>query len=510
MQIKDEYIDELFARKLGNVEATPPNDGWLRIENELNRRSHMMRKFWLAAASFALVLSVTATVVYMQTNAVMDKDTTIAVLEKGLQQHEQQLSTANNENSAAQQEKEQPMTLQGEKNTPQGEAPMGLATATYPASVGPTALRNENDIVIPETAETQSVSTIPESAVTVSDIREDTEIASDIPVYVDSWDEMLRMQPIKANRLWIMSNKLPQLKRDVSARKTEETVAVVTPSMPVYNDIAYVDVTNISTRPRPRNRWEITGQFAPMYSYRAISSVPNGTNKSDFDDAESPLLAYSGGITVAYRVFDRLSVQTGVFYAQMGQSINSVTPVANMYVTLSSNNSYTKNFVRTSSGSVTVPSNIKSDVNTTYAPYFNAESQSVSTNTIAANVSSPAKYRLVERIDYVEIPLMLRYKIIDRKLNFYVLGGMSTNVLVNNNVFVDNGSELVKGGSILMARPVNYSSTLGLGIDCQIAGNLLVSIEPSFKYYLQSYTPSSQISSNPYSFGLFTGIIYRF
>jgi hypothetical protein len=508
MQIKDEYIDELFASKLGNMEATPPNDGWLRIENELNRRSRMTRKFWLTAASFALVLSVTATAVYMQTHAVMDKDTT-AVLETDSQQHEPQLSTANNENSA-QQEKEQPVTPQGEKNTPQVEAPVRTATVASPASVDPAALRSENDIVAPETVEISSVSTIPESAVTVSDIRENTEMPSNIPVYVDSWDEMLRMQPMKANRLGIMSNKLPSLKWNVSEKKTEETVAVATPSMPVYNDIAYADVTNISTRPQLRNRWEITGQFASMYSYRAISSVPDGTNKSDFDDAESPLLAYSGGITVAYRVFDRLSIQTGVFYAQMGQSINSVTPVANMYVTLSSNNSYTKNFVRTSSGSVTVPSNIKSDVNTTYAPYFNAESQSVSNNTVVANVSSPAKYRLVERIDYLEIPLMLRYKIIDRKLNFYVLGGMSTNVLINNNVFVDNGSELVKGGSILMARPVNYSSTLGLGLGYQITGNMLIGLEPSFKYYLQSYTTSSQISSNPYSFGLFTGIIYRF
>ncbi|MDR1171357.1 MAG: PorT family protein [Bacteroidales bacterium] len=493
------------------METTPPNDGWLRIENELNHRSRMTRRFWLAAASFALVLSVAATVVYIQTNAVMDKDTTTAVLEKGLQQYKQQLPTINNGDSATQLEEEQPIVLQGENNTPQGEAPMGTATATSPASVDPTALRNEDDIVIPGTAETQSVSTIPESAVAVSDIREDTEIASDIPVYVDSWDEILRMQPIKANRLGMMSNKLARPKWEVSGEKTEEPIVVAMPSMPVYDDIAYVDATNVSTKSQPRNRWEITGQFAPMYSYRAISSVPDGTNKSDFDDAESPLLAYSGGITVAYRIFNRLSVQTGVFYSQMGQSINSVTPVPNMYITLSSNNAYTKNFVNTSTGSVTVASNVKSDANTTYASYFNAESQSVPANTVAAtNVSSPSKYRLIERIDYLEIPVMLHYKIIDRKLNFYVLGGISTNVLISNNVFVDNGSELVKGGSILMARPVNYSSTLGLGVGYQITGNLSVDFEPSFKYYLQSYTTNSQIISNPYSFGLFTGIIYRF
>lgn len=105
---------------------------------------------------------------------------------------------------------------------------------------------------------------------------------------------------------------------------------------------------------------------------------------------------------------------------------------------------------------------------------------------------------------------MLRYRIFDRKLNFYVLGGMSANVLMDTNVFVDNGSEIVKGGTILMARPVNYSSTFGLGIGYQMMKNLSFGLEPSFKYYLQSYTTSSQISSNPYAFGLFTSVFYSF
>ena len=83
-------------------------------------------------------------------------------------------------------------------------------------------------------------------------------------------------------------------------------------------------------------------------------------------------------------------------------------------------------------------------------------------------------------------------------------------MLINNDVFVDNGAEIVKGGAILMARPVNYSSTLGLGLGYQITRSLSFGLEPSFKYYLQSYTTSSQIGSNPYAFGLFSGVVYRF
>ena len=156
-------------------------------------------------------------------------------------------------------------------------------------------------------------------------------------------------------------------------------------------------------------------------------------------------------------------------------------------------------------------SNVKSDVNTTYSTYFNTESQPVATSNVSSAITSnPTKYRLIERIDYIEIPVILRYSVIDRKLNFYVLSGMSANMLVDNNVFVDNGSDLVKSGTILMARPVNYSSTFGLGLGYQITGKLLIGFEPSFKYYFQSYTTSAQISSNPYAFGLFTSVFYRF
>ena len=232
-------------------------------------------------------------------------------------------------------------------------------------------------------------------------------------------------------------------------------------------------------------------------------------HRSDFDDAESPLMAYSGGIAVAFSISKRLSVQTGILYSQTGQSINNVVPVPNMYTAVSSINPYSKNFIRTSSGSITISSNLKSDVNTTYDNFFNPESLTATPQT-AAVVSAPVKYKLLERIDYLEIPVMLRYKILDRKMHFYVMGGMSANVLLDANVFVDNGSEVVKGGTIMMARPVNYSSTFGVGVTYQILKNMSFGIEPSFKYYLQTYTTNTQIVSNPYAFGLFTSIFYQF
>ncbi len=506
MQINDGHIDELFARKLGTMEATPPEDGWHRIESELNRRSRNSRKYWLMAASIALLLSVTASVIYWQTNSGTLHEEIASNIHESAKRQEQQSGTQQPNNRTSTNDKVAVPQQGVDTHTASGQAtshPDEVLNKNEGEKTNISAVSPSSDQDMIAQANTKSLSNQPV---------ENTQ--TNIPVYVDSWEEIVKAQPLKLSRLDFPPKKITG-QIPTMTEKPEQISSIPETRIPVYDEIAFVDVTDISAKPQKRNRWEVTGQFAPVYSYRTIASVPSGMRKSDFDQAESGLLAYSGGITVAYKVLSRFSVQTGVFYSQMGQSINSVTPVSNMYAAVSSNNSYAKNFVRTSSGNVSVASNMKSDINTTYASYFNAESQSASSsvtpnNISMAKVSQPVKYRLVERIDYLEIPLMVRYKVIDRKLNFYVLGGMSTNILIDNNVFMDNGSDLIKEGTILMARPVNYSSTFGIGLNYQFTPNLLIGLEPSFKYYLQSYSTSSQISSNPYAFGIFTGVMYRF
>lgn len=519
MQVKEDDFDELFARKLGNMEVAPPEDGWVRIENELNRRSRAIRRYWMIAASFALILSATATMVYIQNTIYTDTEQTMVAI---VQENTPQISDS--QHPAIQTE---PLATQpvAQWNKQQAESLIVEQHATNGISQNQTSTQSgsisqqesfqdalQDDVVVPDIAVPDiavPVADVPISEIAISEATGDMQsIPSNIPVYMDSWDKMLKSQPIKESLRKTMYDKIAQIRIENQEKKEENKLAIASTTIPVHDEISYFDITGSYTKSQPRNRWAITGQFAPVFSYRAISSVPGGMRKSEFDDAESPLLAYSGGVTLSRKVVSRLSVQIGIYYSQMGQSINNLYPVSNMPIGMSSINQYSKNIFKTSSGSVTATSNLKSD--TSYDAYFSSESPSTSNSVSVANNDSPSKYRLVEHLDYIEIPLMLRYKIIDKKLNFSFLGGMSTNILVNNNIFIDNGNELLKGGSILMARPVNYSSSLGLGIGYQISRNLSVEIEPLFKYFLQSYTTNSQISSNPYAFGMFTGVVYRF
>ncbi|MDR2039331.1 MAG: hypothetical protein LBQ60_15515 [Bacteroidales bacterium] len=500
MQVNKEHIDELFARKLGNMEISPPEDAWHRIEKDLNYRNQNTRRFWLAAASIALILGAFASVIYLQGDKITPEVKTVtSILNDRVEQEviNDDLSLPPSDLPSDKYDPSTAVAIQNSQNestdNPSQKADIDVAETSPQDYVEQESPLNQDPVSIP------------------LDQKIDTKKT---PVYFDYQNEVAYMQPIRTKKLELLSRKPPVVNKSSSLPKEVPTVASASTNIPIY-DMPYFNNDHIDISPKTDDRWEVTGQFAPMYSYRAITGLPDNLSKSDFDDAESALLAYSGGVKVAYKVKNRFSIQTGVYYTQMGQAINHVTPAYNMYAAISSNNSYSKNFVRTSSGNATVTSGMKANVNDNYANYFNGDeaTPNSTTNTVAnATLSntSPTKYRMIERLDYIEIPVILRYKLIDRKISFSISGGMSANILIDNNVFIDNGSELIKDGTILMARPVNYNGSVGIGMSYQITKKLLIGIEPMFKYYLQSYTTNNSIDSHPYALGVYFGTVYQF
>ncbi|MDR1866463.1 MAG: PorT family protein [Bacteroidales bacterium] len=515
MQVNKEHIDELFVRKIGDMEITPPENAWQRIDHDLSYRNRSVRRFWMAAASIALLSGSLATFVYLREAGNTGTEHRTAYAPANTPDAEE----ANGKNT-----QNRDMTGEVRQNHPAertGTAPSGQTTETMQpatARISQQYAAQEESVRQLSPPDVQSAARQPDGniqAATVSGnvpseypdetgIRHPATFGAQTPVYMDLSERMEKMRNVNMKRMELLAG------RTVTKEKAATPPAVAaSPAMPVYNPY-FVDPEDIQPA-KPANKWEIAGQFAPMYSYRTISDVPANMRRSDFDNAESALLAYSGGVKVSYKVIRRFSIQTGIFYTQMGQSVNQVAPTYNLYAAVTSNNSYSKNFIRTSSGNATVTSSLKAEVNDSYANYFSEDGKQ---GNAAANYGSlttrSTQYRMVERLDYLEIPMLFRYKVIDRKLIFSLLGGMSTNILINNNVFIDDGNELIKEGSILMARPVNYNGTFGMGMSYQVTNSLLIGVEPLFKYFIQSYTTNNPIDSHPYSFGVFTGLVYQF
>jgi hypothetical protein len=258
---------------------------------------------------------------------------------------------------------------------------------------------------------------------------------------------------------------------------------------------------------KPENRWAIGTQVSPLYSYRNLEIKDESMKRADYyNQAESGTLAYSGGLNVNYSPTRRISVQSGLYYSRYGVSVDQAyffenTPTADVPST-------TKFYsVSNSSGTIDIADNTSVYYITNYGQRNNHNMSSGSYDELSLQVNSG---EVIQNFEYIEIPLVLRYRLIDRKIGFNFLGGLSTNLLVSSNTYYNEDGNKEKIGETTDIKPFNYSSIIGIGIDYAISKRFNINLEPTFRYYLNSINESSSIGSHPYSLGVFTGVRYYF
>ncbi|MCF8378077.1 MAG: hypothetical protein K9H49_00790 [Bacteroidales bacterium] len=262
----------------------------------------------------------------------------------------------------------------------------------------------------------------------------------------------------------------------------------------------------------------IEALLSPTYSYRDIvSSSPSLS--SYYNDFESGQISYSGGMKVGFIATERLSIHTGLVYARIGYTIGGLKNIA-----LKSENAYDA-----------LPNAVFNDpqpyvIANSIGKVNNADFSSSTISTIAqpenadatlsylssGALTSPENRSVVSDLSFsqifhiMEIPFHMKYKIIDRKLDFNVLSGLSTNIMVGNNLFVNEGSDKTSIGEIESVNKINYSGDFGFGLEYEINKKLQLLFEPQFKYYLNSINKDNLVANRPYSMGFYTGLSYIF
>ncbi len=256
------------------------------------------------------------------------------------------------------------------------------------------------------------------------------------------------------------------------------------------------------------DKWLVGGQAGPQYSYRQLTSeYASQEYINSYNESEDGVIAYAGGVNVAYKPAKRLSIQSGVYYSKIGQSASAQYTDA---VSLDNGDALVL-YGNTESNSLNSDENVpKVSVSTSMGTVESKlTSSSEISNEEASQISS--KYSSVEEVqqylEFLEIPLIARYAVIDRKIDFHLLGGVSTNFLVASPVYLEDGSYFKETSNL---NTINYSSTLGLGFGYNFSEDLVFSLEPQFKYYLNQVNKNSSTEYHPYSFGVYTGVTYSF
>jgi hypothetical protein len=220
------------------------------------------------------------------------------------------------------------------------------------------------------------------------------------------------------------------------------------------------------------------------------------------------VFSYSGGFAVSYKINKRLSVQTGVYYASHGQRIDGISAFGGFGKYFDTKGS--SNFeVMTSSGTVH-----------TNNPDVFLVDNALGNRIITAytnDVFDPNKANLsyiggaiIQNFNYLQMPVMLRYKIIDKNLDVNLIGGISSDFLLNNNVFARTAGGKYDLGKTEGMNSLAFSSSLGMGMEYSLSKKISLNLEPTFRYFLNPTKIVSVSGMHPYSFGIFSGISYRF
>ncbi len=482
-----ENFDAWFKERLETYEETPRAAAWDNIAEKLGHKQKKRILIFIMriAAGMLLMLSLGLGYYYFTRQ---DRTVQPTITEK-------------------QQQQDQPSGIQP-------ETPAGKENAVTPGSHTPASrVADEQGAVSGMTAANSRLTTGSATAVMIA--AEAQEQHSRLP----SFDNVpLRIRPVSAilQSEIAMSDMVVHLKNRTSVPESE-TNQIIQQNLAMMEDEgeAQQDYKN----------WMVGGQVAPLYSYRNLNTVNADIISNDdikaLNHTEKGIIAYAGGIAMAFSPSRRLSVQSGIYYSKYGQEKTDIENVAynrnedineayqspsNVQVTISNSTGVITNEVYMDE-KMNQPNTMTQKGLKQWGVVYYADV----TPGIADNTTLEAKdLTAFQYFEYLEVPLMVRYKLIDRKMDFSLLGGISTNFLAGNSVKISDNNNLYDFGETTDIAKVNYSGSVGVGIEYPILTNLLVSLEPKFRYYLNPIYTSGDLNVFPYSLGVFAGLSYLF
>lgn len=273
---------------------------------------------------------------------------------------------------------------------------------------------------------------------------------------------------------------------------------------PLYQDFEVVVPGYTAPQATQAEKWSISALASPTYYSKFTSEASDPATIAAEDYAPS----YSGGLAVAYKINKRLSIQTGVYYASHGQHLDGINSFSGFQPFVKAKGGH---YFELATSSGTVIAN-NADV------FLAAEGAGEMIRTqYTSDVFDPVKASLtyidnslVQNFRYLQMPVMLRYKLVDRNLDFNIVGGLASDFLIGNSAYALEGGSRYRIGETAGVRSLAFSSSLGMGMEYNFSGRLSLNLEPTFRYFINPFSSQTGPRIYPYSFGVFSGVSYRF
>lgn len=464
---QDKNTDKIFREKLEGFSVPPPSHIWNNIQGELvaqKRKKRMVYVGWISAAAVVLLAFLAGWYFNENTNL---PDSQVAGSELVIQEK----STVEKTEDAAHLNDE---TIQPEP----GKIILAEAGA-----------KNETQKNIPVSAKLTGVENTLSATNTMNRGNLNFEFLSGIKIRFE--------------------NTLNKLQLETDNKKIQAKSNAIPDQILIAENIR-----NINTEKSSENNWKMGMYVSPGYSSH-VANHSDSYNKLITYSETSGNANVSGGFSLQYKTGKKWSVESGVYYAQNGQKSENSIQLFSLkqdadyaFAPVETDKIYFTNAVQVENGNVQMNSTagviqfINTPKGTEIATDFDSRAE------VSNALISSGEFSQV--FDFVEIPLYVRYKLLDSKFGIDLLGGVNAGVVVGNNAFIDNEYGLQKIGETKDISTVNLSGTVGLGLNYAVGKHFSLALEPRLNYYLNSINRNPEVDFRPYRVGLFTGIYYEF
>lgn len=235
-----------------------------------------------------------------------------------------------------------------------------------------------------------------------------------------------------------------------------------------------------------KSRWQLSSNVAPVFmnSFSQGSPIDQEFNQNN----KSFETSMSFGIGVQYAISNRWSVRTGIQNLELSYNTNDVMFYASIggvsYKSINYNHNVDMSrMVVMSRGTVFLAS--------------------------IDNISSMQSGVINQQFGFIEIPMEVSYKLIDKKFQISLIGGVSSLFLNQNRILLKsiegNVTELGTANNI---QNMHWSTNIGIGMQYLFSPQWSIQMEPMFKYQWNTFQENTNF--RPYILGLQTGLSYRF
>jgi hypothetical protein len=510
------HIDKLFKDRFNDFEVSPSPEVWGSIQTSIEKRKkdrNLIPLWWKmggVAALLALLLTVgnsvfnsseidSPIVTNDETTRSIDNDGEKNLLIKAEKLNQEVVASEENESKDSSSETENSSEIKSENNSNSKESIYQKAKSTQDAVAV--------DAQTPINKETESNSPINNNRL----------IKDKFTTVINSEKETIATTSEKVDRTntEVQKNDNPLIKKDFNVAETtktdiaasdtktnkqesQETVNVETAKVEskkqsileaIDEQKTIKEEEAVAEKSSIDRRWEVAPNFAPVY----YSSLGEGSSidPSFANNSQSGEVNFSYGVQVSYALSERLSVRSGVSNVDLSYATGGVElgtgPVS---AALQSVDYGGRSIVLTA-----------------------VDKESAQNNTDGYGEitlkATNGEAEIVQNISYYEVPVELKYAVINKKIGVNVIGGVSTLFLGNNQISVNAGDFASELGEANNLSTVSFSTNVGLGFDYKLSKKFKVNIEPMFKYQLNPYSDSS-VDFKPYYMGVYTGLSYKF